>query len=73
MILWLMSTLTINTLYIISVQFAFCCFPMTDFKDGSVCVCFRSGKVLKGVKRLEKLKKIRQKMKIGAVSICLTW
>ena len=38
-----------------------CCFRMAGFEYGSVCVCFRSGKVLEGVKRLEKVKLICRK------------
>ena len=56
MILWMISTPKNNTPQAFSVQSVSCCFPMKGFGNGSVCVFFRSEKVLKGVKRLEKVK-----------------
>ncbi|MFB0504927.1 MAG: hypothetical protein ACETWE_14000, partial [Candidatus Bathyarchaeia archaeon] len=42
---------TCITPYAFSVQSVSCCFPMTGLKDGSVCVCFGFGKMLKGWER----------------------
>jgi len=51
----MISTPKNNTPYTLSVQSVSRCFPMTSFKDGSACVFFRSEKVKKGAKRLEKV------------------
>jgi hypothetical protein len=57
MILWMISTAKFDTPYSLFVQCVSCCFPMTDFGNGSACVFFRSEKVQKGAERSKKVGK----------------